>query len=301
MSGEQDMFKMGGLRKKMKITMVTFFIASLTIAGVPPLAAFFSKDEILWLTFNSLVGPSWLPGLLWGLLFVGAGITAFYVFRAVFLTFFGKPRYTDEVEHHVHESPAIMTVPLIILAAGSIVAGFIGVPAILGGVNHFHHFLEPALGPVSHDLAAAAMEHATPAADHGGETPGSHTLELILMALSVLVGLIGIGVAYRFYLQAPLIPARLTQSFKGVYNLVYNKYFVDEAYEAMVVKPGFRLSETLLFKVIDVWIIDGTVNAIGAIARLLGSTVRLLQTGVVRTYAFFFLMGILFLVYKLAR
>jgi len=299
MSGEQDMFKMGGLRKKMKITMATFFVASLAIAGVPPLAGFFSKDEILWLTFNSSVGPSWLPGLLWGLLFVGAGITAFYVFRAVFLTFFGKPRYTDEAEHHLHESPAIMTVPLIILAAGSIVAGFVGVPAILGGVNHFHHFLEPALGPVSHDLVAAAIEHATPAANHGGETHGSHTLELILMAMSVLVGLVGIGMAYRLYLKAPLIPARLAESFKGVYNLVYNKYFVDEAYEATVVKPGFRLSETLLFKVIDVWIIDGTVNAVGAIARLFGSTVRMLQTGVVRTYAFFFLIGVLFLVYKL--
>jgi NADH-quinone oxidoreductase subunit L len=298
MGGEQDMFKMGALGKKMKITMATFVIASLAIAGIPPLAGFFSKDEILWNTFTSSIGPSWLSGFLWAVLFVGAGVTAFYVFRAVFLTFFGKRRYSDEAAHHLHEAPAIMTVPLIILAAGSALAGFIGVPAILGGVNYFHHFLEPSIGPISRDIAAAVLAHGTEAAGHG-EAHGSHTLELVLMALSVLAGLIGIFVAYRLYIKAPLIPARMAESAAGLYRLVYNKYFVDEAYEASLVRPGYRLSNALLFKVVDVWIIDGIVNAVGAIARLFGSTIRLVQTGLVRTYALFFLLGILYLVYKL--
>jgi NADH-quinone oxidoreductase subunit L len=281
----------------MKVTMATFFIASLAIAGVPPLAGFFSKDEILWNTFTSSLGPSWLSGFLWAILFVGAGVTAFYVFRAVFLTFFGERRYSDEAAHHLHESPAIMTIPLIILAVGSIVAGFVGVPAILGGANHFHHFLEPSLGPI-HDITAVAAGHGVEAADNGG-AHGSHTLEIALMALSVLAGLIGIFVAFRLYIKAPLIPARMTESAAGLHRLVYNKYFVDEAYEASLVRPGYQISKTLLFKVVDVWIIDGTVNAVGAVARLFGSTIRLLQTGLVRTYALFFLLGILYLVYKL--
>jgi NADH-quinone oxidoreductase subunit L len=297
MSGEQDMFKMGALGKKMKITMATFFVASLAIAGVPPLAGFFSKDESLWNTFTSSLGPSWLSGFLWAILFVGAGVTAFYVFRAVFLTFFGKRRYSDEAAHHLHESPAIMTIPLIILAVGSVLAGLVGIPAILGGANQFHHFLEPSLGPIHHDIAAAAAGHG--AAGHGEAAHGSHTLEFILMGLSVLAGLIGIFVAYRLYIKAPLIPARMAESAAGLHRLVYNKYFVDEAYEASLVRPGYRMSKTLLFKVVDVWIIDGTVNAVGAIARLFGSTIRLVQTGLVRTYALFFLLGILYLVYKL--
>jgi NADH-quinone oxidoreductase subunit L len=290
---------MGALGGKMRTTMVTFVIAALTIAGLPPLAAFFSKDEILWNVFTATVGPSWLSGVLWAILFVGAGITAFYVFRAVFLTFFGQRRYSDEAAHHLHESPAIMTVPLILLAAGSILAGLVGIPAVLGGANHFHHFLEPSLGPLHHDIAAAAAAHDTGAAAHGAAAHGSHTLEIALMVLSVLAGVIGIFVAYRLYIKAPLIPKRMAESAAGLYRLVYNKYFVDEAYEASLVRPGYRFSESLLFKVVDVWIIDGTVNAVGAIARLFGSVVRLLQTGLVRTYALFFLLGIIYLIYRL--
>lgn len=296
MSGEQDMFKMGGLGKTMKITTATFVVAALAISGVPPLAGFFSKDEILWNTFTASIGPSWLSALLWALLLVGAGITAFYVFRAVNLTFFGQRRYSDEAAHHLHESPAIMTIPLILLAIGSIVAGALGIPSALGGANHFHHFLEPALGPINLDITHGA-EHVIEAAGGGGH--GSVALERGLMVLSVLVGLIGIGIAYQLYLRKPMVPARLTASLKGLYRLVYNKYFVDEAYETAVVKPGYRLSESFLFRVIDVWIIDGIVNAVGFTARLFGSTIRLFQTGVVRTYALFFLLGVLFLVYKL--
>jgi NADH-quinone oxidoreductase subunit L len=314
MSGEQDMFKMGALGRTMKVTMITFVIAALSIAGFPLLAGFFSKDEILWETFTTSVGPPWLGGVLWALLFVGAGITAFYMFRAVFLTFFGERRYTDEAAHHLHESPAIMTVPLIILAAGSIVAGYIGMPAVFGVTNHFHHWLEPSLGLLPHDGGHAAAEaahgaaeaahgaaEAAPAAAHGVGAAHSATLEWALMGLSVLVGLIGIIVAFRFYIKAPLVPKQMAEKAGGLYQLVYNKYFVDEVYETTLVKPGWRFSESFLYRVIDVWIIDGTVNAVGVTARLFGSAVRLLQTGVVRTYALFFLIGILFVIYRLVR
>ncbi|MEE9270582.1 MAG: NADH-quinone oxidoreductase subunit L [Candidatus Krumholzibacteria bacterium] len=296
MSGEQDMFKMGSLRRRMKITFVTFLIAGAAIAGVPGMAGFFSKDEILWTSFTASIGPVWLGGFLWALLFVSAGITAFYIFRAVFLTFFGEKRYSADVEAHVHESPPTMTLPLIILALGSVVAGYIGIPAVLGGVNHFHHFLAPALGPLAGHAAGAdggeAVAH--------GVAHGSRALELGLMVASVLVGLVGIVVAYRLYIKAPMVPARLGERFAGLYRLVYNKYFVDEAYEKTLVDPGFKLSNGFLFRVIDVWVIDGLVNAVGITARVFGAAARLLQTGLVRTYALFFLFGILYLVFKLA-
>jgi NADH-quinone oxidoreductase subunit L len=299
MGGEQDMFKMGALGRKLKTTTWTFVVAGLAIAGVPPLAGFFSKDEILYRAFTAHIGPAWLPGLLWAILFVGAGVTAFYIFRGVFLTFFGEKRYTDEVGHHLHESPAIMTVPLVLLAAGSAVAGLVGIPAVFGVVNHFEHFLAPSLGPVAQNIATE-VEHAAAAEGHA-VAHGSATTEIVLMVLSVLAGLAGIGAAHRLYIKQPLLPARISGSIRGLYRLVYGKYFVDETYETVIVKPGYRLSNLFLFRVIDVWVIDGTVNAIGATARLFGSAIRLFQTGVVRTYALFFLLGILYLVYRIVQ
>jgi NADH-quinone oxidoreductase subunit L len=303
MSGEQDMFKMGALGRVMKTTSATFLIAGLTIAGVPPLAAFFSKDEILWSVFNAGVGPAWLPGFLWAVLLVGAGVTAFYVFRAVFLTFFGERRYTDEAAHHLHESPRVMTVPLVLLAAGSVLAGFVGVPAVLGGPNWFHHYLQPAIGPLA-GHGEALVSHATGTAAHGaaahGAAHGSSGLETGLMVLSVLAGVVGIAVAYRLYLQKPALHVRIGEKLESLYRLVYNKYFVDEIYEATIVRPGWGLSDRVLFGVIDVRIIDGFVNGVGIFTRLFGSAVRLFQTGVVRTYALFFLLGLIYIVYKLA-
>jgi len=300
MGGEQDMFKMGALGKVMKRTSWTFLIASLTIAGVPPLAAFFSKDEILWSVFSSGVGPEWLPGLVWAILFVGAGVTAFYVFRAVFLTFYGKRRYTDEAAHHLHESPPIMTVPLIILAAGSVVAGFVGVPAVLGGSNVFHHYLQPAIGPVAvpgGELGSHMSGLAAHGEGHASST--SRTAELILMTLSVAIGVAGIALAHRFYIRKTALPGELVRQFKGLYHLIYNKYFVDEAYERTIVRPGYAVSDKVFFGVIDARVIDGVVNGVGVFARVVGSTVRLFQTGVVRTYALFFLLGLIYLIYKL--
>jgi len=296
MSGEQDMLKMGALGKAMKRTAPTFVIAAATIAGLPPAAAFFSKDEILWSVFNAGVGPSWLPGLLWVLLLAGAGITAFYMFRAVYLTFYGGRRYSDEAAHHLHESPPVMTVPLIILAAGSVLAGFVGVPAVLGGGNWFHRYLQPAIGPIVH--AGDPGMHGEAAAH--GAAHASAGLELALMALSVAVGIAGILLARHLYLKNTALPGRIADRVKGLYRLVYNKYFVDEAYEASIVRPGYKLSESLLFRIVDVAVIDGIVNGVGIAARIVGSTVRLIQTGVVRTYALIFLLGIIYLIYRLA-
>jgi NADH-quinone oxidoreductase subunit L len=303
MSGEQDMFKMGALRKHMKITWATFFAASLAIAGVPPLAGFFSKDEILWLTFNAHIGgPEWLPKLLWTIGFLAAGMTAFYVFRAVFLTFHGTDRVSEEAKHHLHESPPSMTMPLVVLAAGACVVGFLGLPAVIGP-NLFHDFLAPVLGG-GHGGGHGA-EHALaldPGATVAAAAEGAnHALEWMLMGLSVLVGLIGIFVAYTMYLKKPELPAAFTARVGGLYRLVYNKYFVDELYERTLTRPGYWISEKLFFKFVDTGIIEGIVNGLGITARLVGASVRLVQSGVVRTYALFFVIGFLYIIYRMVR
>jgi NADH-quinone oxidoreductase subunit L len=177
------------------------------------------------------------------------------------------------------------------------VAGFVGIPAALGGSNAFHHFLQPAIGPIVPvgEVISAHGEEAAHAAAHG-----SRALELTLMTFSVLSGVVGIAIAHRFYIKNPDTPRRIAQRVQGLYRIVYNKYFVDEAYEASIVRPGYKLSESFLYRVIDVWVIDGIVNGVGIFTRLLGSAIRLFQTGAVRTYALFFLLGLLFLIFKLA-
>jgi NADH-quinone oxidoreductase subunit L len=306
MSGEQDMFKMGALSKVLKVTMATFVVASLAIAGFPGLAGFFSKDEILWYAYNVPVGPPWLGTFLWVIGFVTAGVTAFYVFRAVFLTFFGKSRVSEEAKHHLHESPAVMTVPLIILAAGSIAAGWLGVPEVLKGTNLFHHFLAPVFGG-GHEAAAGGEVHAMidavsaqgwVAASAGNS---SHALEVGLMVASILIGLAGIAAAYLLYIKNPDVPGRIATRVKALYTLVFNKYYVDEIYEYTLVRPGYALSDRFFFRVVDMGIIEGVVNGIGITARLIGAAVRLLQSGVVRTYALFMLLGFLYMLYRLLK
>jgi NADH-quinone oxidoreductase subunit L len=304
LSGEQDMFKMGRLSKHMKITWATFFVSSLAIAGIPPLAGFFSKDEILWSVFNAhLAGPEWLPRLLWTVGLITAGMTAFYVFRAVFLTFHGKDNVSDEAKHHLHESPPAMTMPLVVLAAGAVFVGLLGVPAALGGANLFHHWLEPVFAGHAggHGMGVGAVTHgavtvAAAAADHG-----SSSLELILMVVSVLVAIGGIFLARVLYLQYPGGAAAITSRLGGFYRLVFNKYYIDELYERAIVRPGYAISDKIMFRVIDAGIIEGIVNGLGVTARLIGATARLVQSGVVGTYAFFMLLGFLYLIYELVR
>ncbi len=303
LSGEQDMLKMGQLSKHMKITWLTFLVSSLAIAGIPPLAGFFSKDEILWSVFNAHVGPEWLPRVLWTVGLATAGMTAFYVFRAVFLTFHGKDNVSHEARHHLHESPPAMTMPLVVLAAGAVVVGFLGVPAAIGGSNIFHHWLEPVFaghaGGHGLGVGAASVPAVTIAA--AAEGHGSAQLEIILMVVSVVVALAGILFARMLYVQMPGSAAAFTSRLGGIYTLVFNKYYVDELYERTIVRPGYAIADKLMFRLIDAGIIEGIVNGLGITARLVGAGFRLVQSGVVGTYAFFMLIGFLYLIYELVK
>jgi len=265
LSGEQDMRKMGSLKRKIKITFAVFFIGSLALAGIFPFAGFFSKDEILWSVYNagSLGRGLWLVGI------TGAFLTAFYSFRLIFLTFYGKSRMDHAVEHHVHESPKVMTIPLMILAFFSFFIGWIGTPgAIISHANLFADFLAP------------VFPHVT----HGGE--GGHGLELGLMVFSVLVAGLGILMAYMWYVKSKDIPDRIVEKFKGIYTLLLNKYKVDELYNFVFVNGLVHNLAKVLHGVGDVKIVDGAVNGI---ARLIGRTSeegRKIQTGFVQEYAF---------------
>jgi NADH-quinone oxidoreductase subunit L len=301
MSGEQDIQKMGGLWDKIPITAKTFGAATLAIAGIPPLAGFFSKDEILGQAFEK--HPAlWLVG------FITAGMTAFYMFRLLFLTFFGYSRADEHVEKHIHESPYTMTVPLIILAGLSVIGGWIGWPSSLFGSNHFEHFLEPVLANIAVESAAAeATAHAS-------------MMEYFLMVLSVAVALGGIWLAYQFYRTKRFAPELIAGKWPKFYQLLVHKYYVDEIYDAAIVDRTKDLS-TLFGKfdanVIDglgvngagwltrflstismwwdKWIIDGLLNFVAKMTQLLSYPVRLLQTGMFSSYAMLILVGLVVL------
>jgi NADH-quinone oxidoreductase subunit L len=282
-SGEQDMMKMGALRKYTPITFGTMFIGTLAIAGIPGLAGFFSKDEILWKAFSSEFGHP----LLWAVAAVAAGTTAFYMFRLIFLTFFGKSRMDKHVEEHVHESPFSMTVPLMVLAVLSICGGWVGIPAALGGANYFEHWLAPVFEGGRHAAAAAAS------AAHGG---GHHDpMEFILMGGSVAVALFGIALAYYLYMVRPEKPAKIAEENPNLYRAVYNKYFVDELYEWLIVRRIVNWS-VWLWEAFDARFIDGIVNGVAKAVRSAGDETRKAQTGVVGNYAFSILLGAVFVV-----
>ena len=276
MGGEQDMRKMGGLSKKIKYTYWTMLIATLAIAGIPPLAGFFSKDAILLNAFQNSSGYHLL--YVFGLL--TALLTSFYMFRLLFLTFHGKPRY-DEHHVHVHESPWSMLGPLVMLAVLSIIGGWVAAPALWGGPDYFADFLGPVFGPA--EGALAVSEGAV----------GAHQLELILAAVAVASALIGLGVAFWLYIRKPGKPEALAKSMRGAYNALLNKYYVDEFYAATVVKPLMWVSTNVLWKFIDVAGIDGTVNGIASSATSLGDTVRHTQSGNTRSYAVWVVIGAL--------
>jgi NADH-quinone oxidoreductase subunit L len=288
LSGELDMRKMGALRKKIPYTFWTFFIATLAIAGIPGLSGFFSKDEILWQAFSSSHGHF----LLWLVAAIAAGMTAFYMFRALFMTFFGQSRVDEHVAHHLHESPKIMTVPLMVLAALSIIGGYVGIPHVLGGANHIHEFLAPVLGGGAEPAKAhAGISILSQAWASGGEGGGhSAALELLMMVVSVVIALIGIGIAYLFYVKNPALPKLMAERWKGLYTLVFNKYYVDELYEILFIKSLKGLG-TGLWKGFDDFVIDGSINGMAYLVGLLSGAMRRLQTGLVQNYAFSMVIG----------
>jgi len=280
MGGEQDMMKMGGLRKKIPVTYWTMFIATLAIAGIPGFAGFFSKDAILEAARSGPYANLWL----WLLGVAAAGLTSFYMFRLVFLTFFGEPRY-DEHKVHVHESPKSMTIPLMVLAFLSIFGGWFAAPKLVGGVDYFERFLAPvfaASSPASDAMSAAAADAAaSPAMD----------LLHALTGWPVIVGVVGLLVAWWFYIKNPDVPKRMAQSVRGLYTLLLNKYYVDEIYAALIVRPLLWISTNVLWHVVDEGLIDGTVNGTATVARESGRQARKLQSGNTRSYAAWVILG----------
>ncbi len=299
MSGELDMRKMGGLRKKIPVTYWTTFVACLAIAGIPGLSGFFSKDEILWMAY-SRYGSIWF----WLLGAGTAGMTAFYMFRMFFNTFHGECRASEEVKHHIHESPKVMTIPLMILAVLSIVGGYVGVPHLLGGSNHIEKWMEPVFG---HHAPAAAM-HAgdfslvNTAFASGGETAGAaQGAEMNLMIGAIIIGLLGIFIAWLFYVKNPELPKKFVQKFQGLFTLVHNKYFVDELYGFIFVKGLFKIG-AVCKEFFDETIIDGIINGIAAALAGIGSLIRRLQNGLVQGYAFAIIFGAIIVIgYLISR
>jgi NADH-quinone oxidoreductase subunit L len=274
MGGEQDMNRMGGLGKKIPWTYMTMLFATFAIAGIPFWAGFFSKDAILFATFQSQTGGSVLYGF--GLL--TALLTAFYMFRLLFLTFGGAPRF-DEHKVHVHESPWSMLGPLVVLAVLSTIGGWLALPAFFQGPDYFSNFLAPVFG--GHESAEAAGDIAT------------HHLELILAGVAVGAALIGILVAYWLYLKRPGKADGVAKSLKPAYTTLLNKYYVDEFYAAMIVKPLLWISTNVLWKTADVAGIDGAVNGIAAGTTAIGDGVRHTQSGNTRSYAVWVVVGAL--------
>ncbi|HUL37589.1 MAG TPA: NADH-quinone oxidoreductase subunit L [Thermodesulfobacteriota bacterium] len=299
LSGELDMKKMGALRKKIPYTFWTFFIATLAIAGIPGLSGFFSKDEILWQAFSSSHGHI----LLWAVAAIAAGMTAFYMFRALFMTFFGESRVDHDVAHHIHESPKIMTVPLMVLAVFSVIGGYIGVPHVLGGANHIHEFLAPVLGGGAEPAKThAGISIISQAWASGGEGAGySAALELLMMAISVVIALIGIGFAYLFYVKNPALPKMLAERWKGLYKLVFNKYYIDELYEILFINSLKNLGKGL-WRGFDDFVIDGLINGVAYLIGVISGGLRKIQTGAVQNYAFSMIVGgIVLVVYYIVR
>ncbi|HWW96321.1 MAG TPA: NADH-quinone oxidoreductase subunit L [Edaphobacter sp.] len=301
LSGEQDMRKMGGLRKRIPITFWTMTMGVFAITGIPPLAGFFSKDEILYQAFIS-TNP--LGKLLWFVGLVTAGMTSFYMFRLWFKTFFGPEHFEEHADlhdhgaavhaysgshavmvadpeenhaHGVHESPWIMLFPLVVLAILSVIGGWVGVPAAMGGHDEIGHFLEPVFAN------GVAAETATATASHG--------LEFGLAVVSVLVAAIGLYIAYVFYYKKPRTAAALAGRAPALYRLVENKFYIDEIYSALIVAPLLMFTRLFLGGLIDGGIVNGAGAAAGGTTRGLSSLVRRIQSGNIRSYAGWLAIG----------
>lgn len=273
MHEEQDITKMGGLKNKMKVTFITFFIGSLAISGIPPLSGFFSKDEILYKTFTNFGIPFYAVGL------ITAAITAFYMFRLIALTFYGKPRY-DEKHVHPHESPSTMTLPLVILAFLSITGGLIGLPHFTGLPNILEQWLEPVFKNAQSVLISIHPEN-----EH------STGVELFLVALSVAIASASVIYSFRkFSKQDKFEPE------SGFGKVLENKYYVDEAYDTLIVNPIQKTSSSFLWKIFDIKIIDGAVNGIAKYVSNISFDWRKLQTGIIQDYTTISVAGVIIII-----
>lgn len=276
---EQDMFKMGGLRKTMPITWLTYLVATLAIAGCPLTAGFFSKDEILWraISYGSLLGRA-----LWGIGIVAALMTAIYMFRSLFLTFHGRSRVEPEAAAHLHESPPTMTIPLILLAVGSVAAGWIGLPAWLGG-SQFEHFLEPVMGQ-ARDLLAEHKPSAT-------EVAHVSSLELGITAVSVGVFLVGAVVAGFYFLSGfPKRGERAARRLGPIYQLSSHRWWWDDLYNAVIARGTTGFARVVGW--FDLHVVDGIVNGTGRAVLALGNELRRFQNGRVQHYALGIFVGV---------
>ncbi len=282
MGGEQDLLRMGGLSKKIKWTYVTMLTGTLAIAGIPPLAGFFSKDSILLNAYLHENGGPHVGHILYAVGLFTALLTSFYMFRLIFLTFFGKERY-DEHHVHVHEAPKSMLVPLAILAVLSIVGGWLAAPAFWGKPDYFAKFLEPVFAAPNGSEAGTAEAVA-------------HALETPLAIVAVITALAGLLAAYWLYVKQPSKPDRMAKSFGGVYETLLHKYYVDEFYNAVVVRPLLWLSTKVLWKTVDVSIIDGAVNGIAEGITVVGDGTRRTQSGNTRSYAVWVVVGAIVIV-----
>ena len=327
LAGEQDMRRMGGLRTELPLTFWTFLIATLAIAGVPGFSGFFSKDEILFQAYANGHFWLWLVGTITALL------TALYMFRVVFLTFYGSrapedaaaahgrsaPAHPEEEEPaaqaavvgaggahaphgapggRLHDAPPLMAVPLLVLAIGAVVAGYVGIPAVLGGGNAIEQFLEPSFTVQHWPLPAEAVRPALPNAPEvppAGEAPGEkpvHASEGGLMLLAIAVSLAGIGLAGLLFLARREMAGALARRFAGVHRVLLRRYYVDEAYQRAIVDPIVVGSEKGLWRGVDVGLIDGAVNGMGRLVRAASGVLRLAQTGSIRAYAASLFLGV---------
>ncbi|MFD2161898.1 NADH-quinone oxidoreductase subunit L [Paradesertivirga mongoliensis] len=269
MSNEQDMRAMGGLKKKLPITFITMLIGTIAISGIPPFSGFFSKDEILAHTYQH-------SKTLWVLGVIGAMFTAFYMFRMLFLTFYNKFRGTHEQEHHLHESPKSMTIPLIVLAALSVVGGFIGIPHILGG----HHWLSQFLAPVFYQSSVRT-----------GALTLDHQTEFLLMGVSVAGAVIAALIAFVKYSKNNHVPLADNVDRGTLARLSYHKYYIDEIYDFAISKPLNFLSG-FFYRVVDKAAIDGVVQGLGRATTEASKGLRLLQSGNIGFYIFMMVAGI---------
>lgn len=266
---------MGGLRKKMPITWATFGISCLAISGLPFFSGFFSKDEILWWAFASTRGNK----VIWVIVVVAAFMTAFYMFRCLYMTFYGEQKTNPKAKDHVHESPWVITLPLVVLAGLATVGGLIGIPHAID-IAHVGNKLNAFLAPVFHHSQEL----------YKIEAHGSASTEIILMVFSVAIALAGIGFATVMYMKDPSLPGKFTAKFPTLHRVVFNKWYVDEIYDTLFVNSTKKLG-IFCWKGFDVKVVDGIVNGIAKLVGALSSVLRYTQSGLFTNYALTMVLG----------